>query len=406
MKMRLFFSRTKLIFISFFAFGLLNNILYVVILSAAVDLVGAHVPKATVLLADIVPSFLIKLTAPFFIQWVSYHHRILLLVGLSSIGMLLIGLSSQGRLTTKITGICMASLSSGLGELTFLQLTHFYDRGCSITGFSSGTGSAGLLGSFIFMFLTSVLNVKTWLVLVLFALLPVAFLFVFYGILPTMEVKVMDVENEAVEDQIQEYFVKKPLSLKIVTHVSSTVEKAAPLFFPYMLPLGLVYICEYVINQGISPTLLFPLESVPSWLLSSYRDFYVVYGFLYQLGVFFSRSSVLFGIRIKNLYLLALLQAFNVILVTFQSLYDLPFTSLWTFSFLIFYEGLLGGSLYVNTFMSVSEQMPAHIREFSMGCVGISDTFGVMVAGCISWFIEPFFCQLQVKRGKDWCTIG
>ena len=400
------FRRSRLIFISFFAFGLLNNILYVVILSAAVDLVGAQVPKATVLLADIVPSFLIKLTAPFFIQWVSYHHRILILVGLSSIGMLLIGFSSQERLTTKIAGICMASLSSGLGEFTFLQLTHFYDRGSSIAGFSSGTGSAGLLGSFVYMFLTSVLNVKTWLVLIIFALLPLAFLFVFYGVLPTMEVKVMDVESEAGDDQIQGYFAKKPLSRKVVNHFSGTVNKAASLFFPYMLPLGLVYICEYVINQGISPTLLFPLESVPSWLLSSYRDFYVVYGFLYQLGVFFSRSSVSLGIRIKNLYLLAILQAFNVIIVTFQSLYDSPFASLLTLSFLIFYEGLLGGFLYVNTFMSVSEQMPAHMREFSMGCVGISDTFGVMVAGCISWFIEPFLCQLQVKRGKDWCTIG
>jgi battenin len=40
-----------------------------------------------------------------------------------------------------------------------------------------------------------------------------------------------------------------------------------------------VYFSEYVINQGISPTLLFPLEDMP---FSRYRDAYVTYGTLYQ----------------------------------------------------------------------------------------------------------------------------
>jgi hypothetical protein len=38
--------------------GLINNILYVMILSAAQDLVGKNTPKGVVLLADILPSFL------------------------------------------------------------------------------------------------------------------------------------------------------------------------------------------------------------------------------------------------------------------------------------------------------------------------------------------------------------
>lgn len=52
--------------------GLINNILYVIILSAALDLVGPSVPKATVLLADVIPSFLTKLTAPYYIHAVPY----------------------------------------------------------------------------------------------------------------------------------------------------------------------------------------------------------------------------------------------------------------------------------------------------------------------------------------------
>lgn len=36
---------------------------------------------------------------------------------------------------------------------------------------------------------------------------------------------------------------------------------------------------EYIINQGISPTLLFPLDEMP---FDRYRDAYVTYGTLYQ----------------------------------------------------------------------------------------------------------------------------
>lgn len=60
------------IFIAFWLFGLINNVLYVVNLSAAIDLVGPLVPKATVLLADVLPSFLVKIVAPFFIHVVPY----------------------------------------------------------------------------------------------------------------------------------------------------------------------------------------------------------------------------------------------------------------------------------------------------------------------------------------------
>ena len=58
-------SETQRTFASFFIFGLLNNILYVIILSAAIDLVGPSTPKAIVLLADIIPSFSFKVAAPF-----------------------------------------------------------------------------------------------------------------------------------------------------------------------------------------------------------------------------------------------------------------------------------------------------------------------------------------------------
>lgn len=398
-------STSNLIFIAFFLFGLLNNILYVIILSAAIDLVGSQTPKSVVLLADVLPSFSIKLTAPFFIHLIPYRSRLWTLVALSSFGMITISLSAPQAIFIKVIGICMASASSGLGELTFLQLTHYYKGKESIGGFSSGTGGAGLFGSFIFLLLTNVLGIKVWIVLLMFSVVPFGFLISFYLILPTADAS-YELITEVVADT-EDLTLQKPLSFTSVkSHIVSTLDQIFPLFKPYMLPLSTVYISEYVINQGISPTLLFPLEELPNWLFSSYRDIYVVYGFLYQLGVFISRSSVNFGIRISNLYALSILQFVNVVVVLSQSLYDFPFSRIWLLLGLILYEGLLGGFLYINTFVSVSEEVHPTKREFSMGCVSISDSLGIVLAGCINWWLEPRLCSLQVERGRDWCKTG
>ena len=51
----------------------------------------------------------------------------------------------------RLLGIALASLSSGLGELTFLQLSTTYTSsgvsGEALGYFASGTGCAGLLGA-------------------------------------------------------------------------------------------------------------------------------------------------------------------------------------------------------------------------------------------------------------------
>ena len=414
-------------FISFLTFGLLNNILYVVILSAAVDLVGSLTPKAVVLLADILPAFIIKLTAPFFIHKIPYTHRIWSLMILSSLGMVIISMSGEKAILLKILGICMASLSSGLGELTFLQLTHFYAEIYSIGGFSMGTGFAGLGGSFMFLLLTSIFGLESWVCLLMFAVVPMGFVVVYYVVLPRGETIYQRMDNldrgldnsldrdldnslDHSLDNSLDHSLDNSLDHSLdrdtntnTSHFSHTISLIKPLLKPFMIPLCTVYISEYVINQGISPTLLFPLKDLPSWLFKSYRDLYVVYGFLYQLGVFISRSSITFGIRFRNLYIFSVLQFVNVIILLFQSVYSIPFSHIWLLLVLILYEGLLGGFSYVNTFVSVSEDTPKSRREFSMGVVGMSDSLGIVLAGVINWFLERNLCRIQVSQGREMC---
>ena len=58
--------------------------LYVIILSAALDLVGPAVPKSSVLLFDVIPAFVVKLTAPYYIHLVPYTLRVLCFIALST----------------------------------------------------------------------------------------------------------------------------------------------------------------------------------------------------------------------------------------------------------------------------------------------------------------------------------
>lgn len=158
-----------------------------IILSAALDLVGPNVPKGVVLLADVIPSFGTKLIAPYFIHVVPYSVRIVIFVGLSVVGMLLIALTPAytdgGTITTKLVGIVLASLSSGGGELSFLGLTHFYGH-FSLAAWGSGTGAAGLVGAGAYALATTSLGFSVKATILASACLPAIMILSFFTILP------------------------------------------------------------------------------------------------------------------------------------------------------------------------------------------------------------------------------
>ena len=166
---------------------MINNVLYVIILSAALDLVGPSVPKGVVLLADVIPSFVTKLVAPYFIHLIPYPVRVMFFVLCSAMGMLLVALSPAyaegGTISTKIAGIILASLSSGGGELSFLALTHFYGP-FSLAAWGSGTGAAGLVGAGAYALATTSMGFSVKATLLASACLPAIMVVSFFAILP------------------------------------------------------------------------------------------------------------------------------------------------------------------------------------------------------------------------------
>lgn len=394
--------------------------LYVIILSAALDLVGPELPKAIVLLFDATPSFLTKLLAPYFIHSVPYPTRILLFSITSTTGMLLIALTPShtdgGAISTKMAGVILASLSCGVGELSFLGLTHYYGK-FSLAAWSSGTGAAGLVGAGAYALATTSLGMSVRTALLTSSFLPVIMLISFFIILPhealqsTQYTQVGSLppanhEEDEGENTSQTGNTLVPFSkgAPVPNFFWSLFQKnllrSRSLFIPYMLPLLLVYIAEYTINQGVSPTLLFPLES-PSNPFTEFRSFYPTYNAIYQVGVFISRSSIPL-LRIHNLYLPSLLQVANLALLVGQSLWwFIP--NVWLVFLVVFWEGLLGGAVYVNTFAEILENVPEDEREFSLGATSVSDGGGICIAGFLSLGLEPALCSWQVSKGRDWC---
>ncbi|KAG7095616.1 hypothetical protein E1B28_006341 [Marasmius oreades] len=426
---------------SFFIFGLVNNVLYVIILSAALDLVPPATPKGIIAFCNIAPALIAKIGWPYLLKGrIRYVKRLVGCCALSSIGMLVV--AGFDSLYARLLGICFASFASGLGELTFLQLSTTYVpsaiAGRSIGYFASGTGAAGLVGAFLWwevrglgvrvgVGLSSVLPLI--IPLTYFLLLPPNSAFL-YTSLPTDEdvsssLPYTPLATTTDEDDPDEVRLGKATS---TLSPSDKWRLVKPLLAKYMLPLFCVYLFEYTINQGIAPTLLYPVPPADKyWFLSkiihSVRDYYPLWQLVYQTTVFLSRSSISFGfppLREGLLPLPAIVQGFILSLLVFESAIgfaadEFEATNIAIVFALISCEGICGGLAYVNTFYQINQEHPdprsdAHDaesikqeREFKIGSIGFADSFGILMASLVAVPTELTLCKAQVNRGKLLC---
>jgi len=330
-------------------------------------------------------------------------------------------------ITAKLVGIVLANLSSGAGEVNFLALTAYYGH-FSLAAWGSGTGGAGLIGAGAYSLATVQLGVSPHAALLTSTVLPFVMLLSFFVLLPrgplrvarSKELEYQRVDTDSPDDETEEhretaglldqhearsispaYSHKKEQGLlrRALIDLRQNLHRARSLVIPYMVPLFLVYLAEYTINQGVAPTLLFPLADSP---FKHYRAFYPTYSTLYQAGVFISRSS-LAVVRIRALYTPSILQCMNLALLTAHAMTPFIPSVYWVFA-IMFWEGLLGGLVYVSTYAAVREEVKEEDREFSLGAVTVADSAGICLAGFVGVGLEGALCGWQVQHGRDWCT--
>ncbi|KAJ3882230.1 batten's disease protein Cln3 [Lentinula edodes] len=433
---------------SFFLFGLINNVLYVIILSAALDLVPSSTPKGIIAFCNIAPALVAKVGWPYVLKGrIRYVKRIFGCCILSSLGMLVVALFDS--LFARLIGIGLASFSSGLGELTFLQLSTTYAppsvAGHGLGYFASGTGAAGLAGAFLWWEVRGLgVRVGVGLSSVLPFIIPATYFFLLpsssaflYTSIPPSGYESPNVQGStlpytplaATEEELGEEegsFRAGPRKNVSLTF-NDKVRLVRPLLTRYMLPLFFVYLFEYTINQGVAPTLLYPVPSPDRyWLLSkiihTIRDYYPLWQLIYQTTVFLSRSSISIGIPPLPPNLLPLpsvLQGFILLLLAFESSIgfyadDAEGLSIITVFALISLEGICGGLAYVNAFYRINQEHPdpssAHNmerakqeKEFKIGSIGFADSSGILFASLLAVPTELALCKAQTRRGKMLC---
>jgi len=157
--------------------------------------------------------------------------------------------------------------------------------------------------------------------------------------------------------------------------------------FQYTGPLFLVYFGEYVINQGISPVLTYPND--PMFAKQEYK----YYSFLYQIGVFISRSSANF-FQIRQLWLLAFLQIVNMFLLGCAAYFNF-IPNIWIVFVIIFYEGLVGGAIFVNAFYRAAAEVASETKEFCMSSISFWYSCGILLAGVAGQFTQPWLEKVR-----------
>ncbi|XP_019906875.1 battenin isoform X1 [Esox lucius] len=416
----------------FWWLGLCNNFAYVVMLSAAHDILKQQqshnsttptpapvgnssrydcnpVSTAAVLLADILPTLVIKFSAPFFIHQLPYGFRVLVCVATAITSFLMVSFSSTVWMS--IWGVIFASVSSGLGELSFLSLTVYFSRDV-LAGWGSGTGGAGVAGALLYSGLTQAsLSPRDTLLVML--VVPIAMMISYFFLLvfpPTFpqwkcsmaeSVRGGDSNNRRpllgdCDDEDEEW--EKSNEGHILSLLNITEDKATgPLSFieklhimkgllKFVFPLGVVYFAEYFINQGLLELLYFPQFSL------THAEQYRWYQTLYQVGVLVSRSS-LCCVKIRSIWVLALLQFVNAAVLTLAVYFHFLPSAILVFV-IVLYEGLLGGAAYVNTFYFISKETGDREREFAMAAASVGDSLGIALSGVAAFPVHRYFCSL------------
>ncbi|QRW25904.1 batten disease protein CLN3 [Rhizoctonia solani] len=358
-------------------------------------------------------------------------------------------------LSARLLGIAFASFASGLGELTFLQLSTTYHPksvvGHAVGYFASGTGAAGLVGAGLWWELRA-LGVRVGVGLS--ALLPFAIPLTYFFVLPPpgdyttvvgsgVEWNNPGSEYTALPGDDTEAEDNTPIGVASAVNPlpglssSDKWRLVRPLLLKYMLPLFCVYTFEYTINQGISPTLVYPVPDVKEHpvlgrIVKTLRDYYPLWQLIYQAFVFLSRSSISLGLPALPTALLPLPAVIQAVIMGTLALESStgflsggqPETTTQGFVLpilmsLIAVEGVCGGLAYVNVFYRVgqdgaqssslddphSRELARQEQEFRIGSIGFADSSGILLASLISMPTESAAaCYTSLPSIVDpWC---
>ena len=367
-------GRTKDL-VAFFFIGLFNHMSYCLMLAGAKEISNGGVGLTYICL--MVPSLVMKVTGPYWFHLVSYKNRMLLCAILMSGAFTTVAYAVQtNSLAFKLIGVSLGGLQTGLGEASFLALATFYDTRKALTAWSSGTGASGIAGYSFKILMTDGFKLSFPTASYIANVITIGFVLVYLYLLgPPKEVAV---ENKT---RMMQHMSMKERTTFILS------------LWPYMIPLGLVYFSEYAMQAGTWAAIGFPIHSKTA------RDsFYSYSNWLYQFGVFLSRSTGSY-IQVNRTVFWAMPILQTVLLVFFIFVAFYQFWYDWGLLSLAFVAGLLGGAVYVNAFTLIASNVQAEYVELALSSASLADTLGIMFAVVTGLYLQCIIYQYHDVPG-------
>ena len=340
----------------FWLFGLVNNITFILLITASVDILPKNI--GVIGACAIAPVFIVKVITPFIIKYkiCSYDNRVKTLTLLYFLAYILICFSNE--LSFILIGIILSGIASGIGEITFVPIASMISERC-ISYWSSGSGFAGVIGSGYYLIMTQLFYLKSHITILFLIWLPFSMI-IFY--------KKLNFNQENIEYLNYKNLKKEELKLWTVS---------------YILPLFIVYFCEYSINL----TTYLELINFNGKIFNK-DEVYKKYCFTYQSGVLISRSLklVFTNFKINFIWIFPILQGINLILFSLFSSYKI-IPNISVIYLLILYEGLLGGMAYLLTFSKIKSKLTDDKRELCTSITTLGEVLGQIFATMYSIFI-------------------
>ncbi|KAK1658823.1 batten's disease protein Cln3 [Colletotrichum godetiae] len=384
------------IFLAFALIGLTNTILPSLI-HAANYLIIPY-PRHIVILIEVAPVLLTKLTLPFIIHRIPCRIRPLLV---AVVWVILKRIADDTPPNVpppiRIATTIIASAASAAMEVSCLgTLGQAGLPGLAGWGFGTGAGS---LENAAWPFLLTygagkLLRSATTYIYYAVALLLVAH----FVVLPPRFSK-RCTKNDARGKQHENVIVEEGQSFLWhdrsagLNHERSRFESLRNLIRSEISPLFIASAAMSLPQYGLAR----PLEGSA---FETFAHFYTTYGMALHLGVWIGRSSLkILPVRNLRLHMTTL---FVWVALSFFNAMFLVSTHL--AFFMVFLIGLAAGSVYVNVLARlVGEGRETAAREVGVGFVTAGDAGGLLVGGVVGSLLEMTMCRSLVD-GKRWCN--
>ncbi|KAF4774774.1 hypothetical protein HER10_EVM0003233 [Colletotrichum scovillei] len=382
-------------FLAFALIGLANTILPSFI--HASNYLIIPYPRHIVILIEVAPVLLTKLTLPFIIHRIPCRIRPLLI---AVVWVILKRIADDTPPNVpppiRIATTAVASTVSAVMEVSCLgMIRHAGLPG--LAGWGFGTG-AGMLENAVWPFLLTYGAGKLLRSATTYVYYAVALLVVSHFVILPYRLSQRGTRNDAKGKQREDAIAEEGQSFLWhdgnvgLNHDQSRFEILRNLVCSEMLPLFTASAAASLSQYGLAR----PLDGSA---FDTFAHFYATYGMALQLGVWLGRSSLrLLPTRNLKLHLTALcvwsaVAFFNAVFLVST---NLAF-------FLVFLIGLAAGSVYVNVLARfIGEGRDTVVREVRLGLVTVGDAGGALVGGVMGALLETAMCRSLVD-GRRWC---